>query len=102
MIENAYNLENFFVREKKKTNKNKTGKKSKRNSVFHMPLHSLLTSLIRYFLDTGWLSFLKYSKIFRVFSPINDLFIFVIYLFIFFIIFMIQKLPSTVLWLLIL
>ena len=49
-----------------------------------MPLHSLLTSLIRYFLDTGWLSFLKYSKIFRVFSPINDLFIFVIYLFIFY------------------
>ena len=56
MIENAYNLENyFFVREqKKKTNKNKTKqeRKGRKNSVFHMPLHSLLTSLIRYFLDT--------------------------------------------------
>ena len=57
MIENAYNLENyFFVREqkKKKTNKNKTKqeRKGRKNSVFHMPLHALLTSLIRYFLDT--------------------------------------------------
>ena len=56
MIENAYNLENyFFVREqKKKTNKNKTKQERKwrKNSVIHMPLHCLLTSLIRYFLDT--------------------------------------------------
>ena len=49
MIENAYNLENyFFVREQKKANKNKTKQERKgaKNSVFHMPLHSLLTSLI--------------------------------------------------------
>ena len=57
MIEHAYNLENyFFVREqkKKKTNKNKSKqeRKGRKTSVFHMPLHSLLTSLIRYFLDT--------------------------------------------------
>ena len=50
MIENAYNLENyFFVREqKKKANKNKTKQEREgaKNSFFHMPLHSLLTSLI--------------------------------------------------------
>ena len=49
-----------------------------------MPLHSLLTSPIRYFLDRGSVSFLKYFKIFRVFSPVNDLFIFVIYLYLVF------------------
>ena len=42
MTENAYNLENFFCqRAKKKTNKNKTGKKKKRNSVFKI-CHSTL------------------------------------------------------------
>ena len=50
MIENAYNLGNyFFVREQKKKQKqkqNKTGKKRGKNCVFHMPLHSFLTSLI--------------------------------------------------------
>ena len=49
MIENAYNLENyFFVREqKKRQTKTKQNRKEKgKNSVFHMPLHSLLTSLI--------------------------------------------------------
>ena len=49
MIQNAYNLENyFFVREQKKKRQTKTKQERKgaKNSVFHMPLHSLLTSLI--------------------------------------------------------
>ena len=58
MIENAYNLENyFFVREQKKRqtktkqNKTKQNRKEKggKNSVFHVPLNFLLTSSIRYF-----------------------------------------------------
>ena len=49
-----------------------------------MPLHSLLTSLIRYFLDSGWLKFIKYSKIFRVFLPSTTFsFLLFIYLFIY-------------------
>ena len=51
MIQNAYNLENyFFVREqKKKTDKNKTKQERKggKNSGFPYTLHFLLTSLIR-------------------------------------------------------
>ena len=106
MIENAYNLENyFFVREqKKKTNKNKTkqerkeGKKIAFSICTSLPINFIDKILFRY----GWLSFLKNSKIFWVFSPINDVFMFVIYLFFIFFIVMIQKLFSAVLWLLIL
>ena len=106
MIENAYNLENyFFVREQKKgkQKQNKTGKK--RGKKYRFPYATPLPFNFidyRYFLDTGWLSFLKNSKIFWVFSSINDVFMFVIYLFFIFFIVMIQTLSSAVLWLLIL
>ena len=56
MIQNAYNLENYFrVRERaNKQNKNKTGKKSKKKKiVFQMPFHSHLNLVIRYFQDAG-------------------------------------------------
>ena len=56
VIQNAYNLENYFrVRERaNKQNKNKTGKKSKKILiVFQMPFHSHLNLVIRYFQDAG-------------------------------------------------
>ena len=104
MIENAYNLENyFFVREqKKRQTKTKQNRKEKGEKI----AFSICTSLPVNFIDKilfryGWLSFLKNSKLFWFFSPINALFIFVIYLFFIFFIVMIQKLSSAVLWLLI-
>ena len=70
---------------KKKTNKNITkqerkGGKSSVSICTSLPVNFIDKILFRY----GWLSFLKNSKIFWVFSPINDLFIFIIYLFLFF------------------